>query len=129
VLNANSGNDDLYGGVGNDVLNGNSGNDDLSGGAGDDTLNGGSGNDSLHGGLGADHFIFTSGHDEIEDFGAEDVIQISVSRGVSNFDELMALARSVDGGDDVLITFSANHSLLIEDVMLSQLRADDFLFL
>lgn len=45
IVVGNSGNDFLYGGLGNDVLTGNNGDDFLDGGAGNDTMTGGNGND------------------------------------------------------------------------------------
>ncbi|WP_200882981.1 hypothetical protein, partial [Cellvibrio mixtus] len=46
---------------GNDVLFGEAGNDSLSGGDGDDLLDGGVGNDTLNGGAGNDVFVFRKG--------------------------------------------------------------------
>jgi len=53
-LNGGGGNDQLYGGNGNDLLQGGLGLDQLFGGAGNDTLNGGEEDDLLVGGKGAD---------------------------------------------------------------------------
>lgn len=123
------GNDDLEGGAGNDRIYGGAGNDELEGGAGNDILDGGSGRNSLQGGLGNDTFIFKQGVTEIDDFGVGiDVVQIGPKLGVNNFDQLMQLARTVDGGDDVLIDFG-NSQLRFDNTRIEDLRASDFLFL
>jgi Ca2+-binding RTX toxin-like protein len=123
-----TGNDDLEGGAGNDRLYGGAGNDDLEGDAGNDILDGGSGRNDLEGGLGADTFIFRTGMTEIDDFSADDTVRISKSLGVDTFAELMALARQVDGGEDVLIDFG-KHELRFDDTRLSDLKASDFDFI
>lgn len=124
-----AGNDDLEGDGGNDTLFGGAGNDDLDGGAGNDILDGGTGRNDLEGGSGNDTFIFKKGITDIDDFGlGNDVIQIGKGLGVSNFDDLMALAKSVDGGEDVLFDFG-RHELRLEDTRMSDLKASDFDFL
>ena len=59
------GNDQLFGGSGNDVLLGMGGDDKLFGGAGDDILIGGAGNDYLDGGDGQDVMYAGSGDDVV----------------------------------------------------------------
>ena len=97
---------------GNDTLLGGAGGDVLSGGFGDDVIGGGGGNDSLSGGAGADHFRFGSGdgQDAIADFDAAsgDVID------VSGFTAWQALAQQ---GDDVLVTFSVQDTLLLRGAL------------
>ena len=65
------GNDELYGGAGDDTLDGLAGDDNLFGGAGNDTLSGGAGDDRLEGGAGADTYLFErgQGNDLIVDYG------------------------------------------------------------
>ena len=122
-------NDDIEGRGGNDRLYGLDGNDDLEGGNGNDILDGGAGRNDLEGGLGNDIFIFKKGITDIDDFGVgNDTVRIGKNLGVDNFDELMALAKSVDGGEDVLIDFG-KHELRFEDTRLSDLKAADFDFL
>ncbi len=58
------GNDYLNGGSGNDALDGGSGNDFLFGGDGNDDLIGGTGNDTLHGGAGADFLHSQDGEED-----------------------------------------------------------------
>jgi serralysin len=55
-------------------------------------------------------------------------VRISRDLGVDNFNELMALAKSVDEGEDVLIDFG-RHELRFEDTRLSDLKASDFDFI
>ena len=56
VIKAGSGNDQLFGSVGDDVLFGGAGNDLFFDSIGDDTVYGGAGNDSLRGGVGNDTY-------------------------------------------------------------------------
>lgn len=136
-LNGDSGNDKLVGGnghdkldggTGNDILSGGAGNDELEGGAGNDRLYGGPGSDELEGGAGRDTFVFTAGKTEIEDFKAGcDSIEIAKSLGVSSFADLTAIARTDDGGEDLVFDFGKSE-LRLEDTRLSELSASDFLF-
>ena len=59
---------------------------------------------------------------------AEDTIQIAASLGVTDFAGILARARVVRGGDDVLITFSPGNTLRLEDVQMSAITASDFVF-
>ncbi len=128
ALRGTSRNDDIEGRGGDDRLWGLGGNDDLEGGDGNDRLDGGGGRNDLEGGLGDDVFIFNKGRTDIDDFGrGNDTVRIGSGLGVDNFNELMALARSVDGGEDVLIDFG-KHELRFEDTRLSDLKASDFEF-
>jgi Ca2+-binding RTX toxin-like protein len=124
-----AGNDDLEGDGGNDKLYGGAGNDDLDGGSGNDILDAGTGRNDIEGGQGNDVFIFKTGITDIDDFGVgNDVIRIGKGLGVNDFDDLMALAKSVDEGEDVLFDFG-KHELRLEDTRLSDLKASDFDFL
>ena len=129
TLRGTDGHDDIEGRGGNDKLFGRAGNDDLEGGSGRDVLDGGAGRNDLEGGSGADVFIFRKGMTDIDDFGrGNDTVRIDRDLGVDNFDELMALAKSVDGGEDVLIDFG-KHELRFEDTRMSDLKASDFDFI
>lgn len=129
TLRGTDGHDEIEGRGGDDRLFGRAGNDDLEGGAGKDILDGGSGRNDLEGGSGADVFIFRKGMTEIDDFGrGNDTVHIDRALGVDNFDELMALAKSVDGGEDVLIDFG-RHELRFEDTRMSDLKPSDFDFI
>lgn len=127
MLSGNAGNDKLSGNAGNDRLFGNAGNDRLSGGAGADQLDGGMGNDRLSGGGGADVFTFKKGYgtDTITGF-ENDVDDIDLrSYGFSKV--IQVLSKAVQVNDDVHIKFAANDVLVIEDILLKQLDAQDFL--
>ncbi len=89
------GNDDLFGGSGDDIMFGLNGEDNLFGGSGDDVLFGGSGNDMLDGGEGSDVILAGSGDDLIQ-FDVSDVF--------------------VDGGDgmDVLLVSPESKDAAIE---------------
>ena len=62
---AGAGDDTAYGEDGNDTISGEAGNDVLFGGAGNDTLNGGEGDDYLDGGLGNDTLWGGNGNDNL----------------------------------------------------------------
>lgn len=68
------GDDTVFGGVGDDQLWGNSGNDDLSGGAGNDVAKGGSGDDRIDGGAGNDELAGNSGNDVVKGGAGDDVL-------------------------------------------------------
>jgi Ca2+-binding RTX toxin-like protein len=114
-ISGNSGDNRMWGGLGNDTLSGADGDDFLFGGAGNDTLNGGAGNDILYGGLGADRL---SGGEDADQFvfqlpshsppasGQSDVIS-----GFERGEDLIVLsridARSSTGGNEAF-TFIGN---------------------
>ncbi|MEM8571733.1 MAG: fasciclin domain-containing protein [Pseudomonadota bacterium] len=128
LVRGGRGRDELSGGDGDDTLNGGRGRDDIDGDDGDDLLNGGRGRDTLEGGEGADTFVFGRGRDVITDFSEDDVIELTASLGVSTFDDVIGLARSAGGGEDTLIEFSGDTALRLENVDVSSLSQDDFIF-
>lgn len=103
-------------------------NDVLTGDAGANTLTGGAGNDLLTGGAGIDTFTFAkaSGSDVIQDFTAEDVIQLQAVAGIGSFAQLLGIATQV--GSDVVLHLSATDQLVVKNYALNQLQADDFQF-
>lgn len=108
-------------------LDGGTGNDRLIGGQGADTLVGGAGNDRLEGGKGADTFVFAKGmgQDTIDDFGDSDHIQLAKS----DFANFAALAGKIaETKKGVLISLDQTSTILLKDVKLSTIGADDFLF-
>lgn len=125
-LVGNSGSDVLVGGRGEDVLIGGRGRDDLNGGRGDDVIKGGAGSDILAGGDGADTFVFGAkarGLDVISDFtDGEDLIKI---RGIDGFGDL---AIQQNGGDVMIGWGQDNSRIILEDINVDSLNADDFLF-
>jgi serralysin len=131
VLYGGSENDRLWGDSGNDSLYGGEGSDSLNGGAGFDVLEGGAGNDTLAGAFNADTFIFRDGHgvDVIRDFDANSALEKIDFSGLSTLNSLNdVLAHAVQQAQDVLITTSADSSILLKFIELADLDASDFLF-
>ncbi|WP_189354951.1 type I secretion C-terminal target domain-containing protein, partial [Vogesella fluminis] len=76
-IDGRAGNDILHGGAGNDVLMGGLGNDILYGGDGNDLLNGGFGNDTLIGGAGSDTFKWSLGDQGLGGGAATDIVSVN----------------------------------------------------
>ena len=105
---AGIGNDEIYGGLGNDTLSGWDGRDKLYGGLGADTLNGGGRNDVLKGGYGADvlnggvgndRLVGGAGKDTLSGGGGADVfvfINASDSRNNEKADVITDFETDVD---------------------------------
>ncbi len=131
-LSASSNNETLLGMVGDDRLTGGSGEDALFGHEGMDTLSGGGGNDTLTGGSGDDTFSFDPdfGKDVITDFVAgvatDDVIEF---RGITNLASYTDVLNSAaDDGTDTTITLDTDNSIVLKNVVVSDLSSDDFRF-
>lgn len=125
------GDDVLRAGRHNDILIAGDGNDFLVAGAGFDHLDGGAGNDTLHGNFNADSFYFDDGHghDVIKDFEAENHFEVIDFSDLDLFESFADVAVNlVQQGTGVLITTSAESSVFLEGVDLSQLGAEDFVF-
>lgn len=84
LIEGGQGNDELFGMRGDDVVNGgdgndqvwgNSGNDTVLGGAGDDVVKGGSGDDEVAGGAGNDELVGNSGNDLVSGGAGDDVLE------------------------------------------------------
>jgi Ca2+-binding RTX toxin-like protein len=131
------GGDRLSGGRGGDIINGYRGKDRIFGGPGNDTIEGGTHKDVITGGSGADLFRFVawpsyvdgSHLDVITDFdpsGLGEYISISIQPEleITKFSQLRAMM--IQDGDDVVLSFGAVDMLVLEDVRIGQLRADDF---
>lgn len=139
-LLGNRGDDEIYGGKGNDRLYGGEQNDVVCGGYGNDFLSGDEGSDVLYGGEGDDVFSYGKltgtlefGNDEIRDFELDgrgrdgDKIQIvNLGDEFDTYAEIMAVARNT--ADGVLFDFGDNRTLLVEDVRVSDLTSDYFIF-
>jgi Ca2+-binding RTX toxin-like protein len=120
------GNDKIEGAAGNDTLYGGQGNDTLEGGIGNDLIDAGIGNDDLEGGLGADTFVFRAGIAKIDDFGlGNDLLRLDDALGVSSFQELRALATSVNA--DLVFDFG-QHELHLDNLRLADLKPSDVEF-
>ncbi|WP_273786819.1 calcium-binding protein [Brucella intermedia] len=138
LLDGQGGDDLIEGRAGNDTLIGHAGSDHLDGGDGDDILNGGSysGTDVLTGGAGADAFVWAdfyigySGVDRIADFNTEegDVIHFDRAGFVYDYEDFVAASGDTADGVFFAIADRYDYGILIEDVSLSDLSADDFVF-
>lgn len=110
----------LIGGTGNDVLIGNVEANQLEGYLGNDTVTGGAGDDI---------FVFRGGfgHDTITDFTAgAGTIDVIDTDAFDDFASVLAAATQV--GADTLITLDAANSILLKNVVASNLHQDDFRF-
>ena len=123
-----TGDDLIEGGAFNDILNGGGGNDTIVGGEGNDRLVGGSGDDIATGGAGMDEFVFTVGDGtlSITDFepGVDDLALGGLSSDFSVSDLIPFVSQQ---GDDVVIA-SGNQQVRFENTQLSDLSADDVIF-
>ena len=111
---------------GDDGLFGFGDDDTLFGGSGPDRLDGGAGSDTMSGGEGSDVFIFTAGRDIIRDFDAFDRIDLSDVSGISGFGNLAG--RLSQSSNDVVLFVASGQVLILEDVLLNELSAADFIF-
>ena len=131
VLTGGGNADILFGYGGNDTLTGGGGFNILDGGAGDDTLTGGAAFNAQTGGSSVDYFVFHPGNgmDTITNFVAGDPAfdQIQLHGfGIANFAALQPMMSQV--GADTVITFDATDHILLQNVTMTQLTANDFLF-
>ena len=107
------------------------GNDRIKGGSGDDQLWGDSAShDAVQGGQ--DVFVFAPGfgRDTIHDFeagpGQTDVIEFEGVNGIDAFSDL--ISKMTDDGYNTTIAIDDENSILLKNVVVSQLDADDFRF-
>lgn len=111
-------------------VRGEAGDDLLIGGRLSDNLIGGDGNDTLTGGAGRDTFGFgptDRGADVITDF-QNGLDRLDVSDfGFSTAQLGSIVTNSQQVGDDVLISFAADNSVLLQNFQLSQLNTSDFI--
>jgi Ca2+-binding RTX toxin-like protein len=131
----------ITGGTGNDTLNGNGGDDTLSGGAGNDLLLGsggadrligGSGNDTLDGGAGNDTVVFEAGFgsDVVRAFGDSGTNQDVLAFSSVLFADYAALSAAMTQvGSGVVISVTATDLVTIQNVQISNLGSDDFVFI
>ncbi len=131
VMHGDAGDDSLKGGTAATKMYGDAGNDALLGGTGHEFLYGGAGNDRLTGGAGNDTFVFAAnfGKDSIADFqnanGTQDIVQFD--RTV--FADFSAVqSHMAQSGTSVVITLDANNTIELQNKSLSQLHANDFIF-
>ncbi|WP_373503208.1 calcium-binding protein [Aestuariivirga sp.] len=119
---------------GNDSINrliGNAGNDVIDGAGGNDYILGGAGGDLMMGGSGDDVFVIEAGfgNDIISDFeagaGRTDRVWLQ-GTGMADFGDVLANAFEVAG--TTVISIGVHGTLTLENVGISQLAADDFIF-
>ena len=150
-LDGGEGADNLYGGAGADTLSGRAGTDSLAGNEGDDTLCGGAdndfllqggegadtivggdGDDGMYGDGGADVFVFTDrkGNDVVYDFvSGEDIINLTYfGLRFTGFDSDKLSITASDDGVTIDLSPQIGGTILLEDVVLSDLDAEDFQF-
>lgn len=72
--------------------------------------------------------MFNFGNDVIEDFSAEDIIRLTGAARNADLNDVLANAREVGNGDDVLLDFGGGNTLRLEDMRLSDISVDDFNF-
>lgn len=132
-MSGDAGNDTLSGGDLNDTLLGGNGFDLLIGGNDNDYLDGGGSNDNLYGNTGVDTFNFTTnaGVDTIKDFvagaGANDFIRLQgFGFAFDSFAEIIAVAS--DDGSDTTFSFGNGTTIIVENAVVADFNADDFIF-
>jgi Ca2+-binding RTX toxin-like protein len=105
----------------------------ISGNSGNDVLRGSAGNDVIRGGLGHDTFVFKGvfGDDTVLDFNVgtaanplHDILDLRVLE-FETFSELRSHAR--DMGRDTVIESAGHGSIVIKNVKVADLHADDFI--
>ena len=126
LIFGNAGNNHLDGTGGHDALVGGDGNDQLAGDAGRDLLLGGPGNDGLEGGDGNDVYLIRpgTGMDHIKDLQSGDRIDIRAF-GFATFAGVLSAASQ--DGPDVLINLGGGDRLILEDTLLADLSAPQFI--
>ncbi|MBP1862210.1 calcium-binding protein, partial [Rhizobium herbae] len=126
-----SGNDTFTGFSTTDIIDAGAGNDTIDGVGGNDTITGGSGNDVMTGGSGSDIFVFKPGfgHDTIIDFkaGAGTDDKLRFENGLfGNFTAV--ISASSQSGANTVIRLDSDNDITLKNVTLTNLHADDFLF-
>ncbi|WP_347312610.1 beta strand repeat-containing protein [Defluviimonas sp. SAOS-178_SWC] len=119
LMNGDSGDNFLDGGIGNDTLFGRAGDDDLNGGAGNDSLNGGLGFDFLVGGLGNDTL---NGGDTLED----DLVSYQNASSGVNVNLNSGLANDGDGGTDTILNVQRIRGSQFADVLIGNASQSRF---
>jgi Ca2+-binding RTX toxin-like protein len=94
-----------------------------------DTIFGDAGNDILSGGAGADTFVFRTGfgHDNITDFSLSGGDVVRFEDGLfADFTDVLNHATQV--GAHTVISYDANNTMMLSNISVISLTADDFLF-
>jgi Ca2+-binding RTX toxin-like protein len=118
--------DTISGGAGDDDLIGQGNGDTIKGGDGSDLISGGKGNDTLTGGGGSDLFTFATGdgNDVIKDFDAKGGGQDQDYVGVGS--DVIEWLQIFQYGQDTVISFSDDQTVVLIDVKASTVGAEDF---
>ncbi|MEX5565352.1 Ig-like domain-containing protein, partial [Pseudophaeobacter sp. 1A16562] len=127
TISSGNAEDTLAGGGGNDILSGGNGDDLMFGDSGNDILTGGRGEDTLSGGSGADQFVFgkSGGFDVVTDFElGVDQLVVEASLKADGFGDL-----KMSQQDDGVVINMGGAQVLLLNVTIEDLGADDFLFL
>ncbi|WP_137703373.1 lipase family protein [Marimonas lutisalis] len=104
LLQTDTGNDTLDGGVGNDTLLAGDGDDSLTGGGGNDTLYGGVGDDSMFGGNGDDLLRLGNGQESIDGGADNDTLEVDLTGATSfSFLPFINLATGQVGATDIVV--------------------------
>ncbi len=122
--------DTLTGDNGANRLDGAAGNDSLNGGNGNDILDGGTDSDTLTGGAGDDRLLFSDGYgsDVLTDFtiGDDTIDFTGIGTAADNFADVQSHASQV--GAHTVVDFGNGDVLTIQNVLMTNLSASDFLF-
>ena len=114
-----------------DTLLGDANDNTLDGRFANDVLNGRGGNDQLFGRLGADTFVYADngGADVVNDFSHDqgDKIDLTGVGGVTSLADVQAIA-STQNGVNTVIDFGSGNTLTLNNVTLTNLVANDFIF-
>ncbi|MBU2971111.1 VWA domain-containing protein [Pseudoalteromonas sp. C2R02] len=115
ILEGNKGEDKLYGGADADIISGGDEDDNLYGDAGNDELYGDKHNDRLFGGSGSDILFGGSGNDYLD--GGAGVDSLSGGSGADTFHFGLD---SADKSTDVILDFSSNDILDLQDILIGE---------
>src|SRR6185436_4931083 len=122
--------ENLRGSEYNDILTGDVGANVLTGQSGDDILSGGAGDDYLEGDAGIDTFVYADngGTDTIADYSHAqgDKIDLTAVIGVNSLADVQLIATQV--GLNTRIDFGGGNTLTLNNVVLGNLTANDFIF-
>ncbi len=120
--------DRFYGQADDDQLKGRKGDDVLKGAAGNDYIAGNRGDDTLSGGGDDDEFVFAAkgGSDVIEDFGDNDVINLT-RLGLTNYaTDIVVNMRDTSSGTFIDLEEDHGLTILLEGVLSATVVATDF---
>lgn len=133
-LYGGEGNDEIWGGWDNDQLSGDQGNDWLHGGHGNDIVAGGAGNDTIVSGLGDDVVYGGQGLDTFEHTGQGGKMNIKDFQSGQDKIDVTAMdmaykdMKMSQTNEGVSIDLGDNGSIMIDDMKVEDIKAEDFAF-